>query len=108
MSKEKMDNRRRDAKSQVCFTHTKKLLSVLGERKPALAVLENVLGIAKVMTIVCRMLAKLGCYFVIVVKLDSQDLGVPIARPRYYFILVRKNAAITVEPGARPHQNGMW
>ena len=73
----------------------KKLLKVLEERKPALAVLENVLGIAKVMNIVCRMLAKLGCYFVIVVKLDSQDLGVPIARPRYYFILVRKNAAIT-------------
>ena len=73
----------------------KKLLQVLEERKPALAVLENVLGIAKVIMIVCGMLAKLGCYFIIVVKLDSQDLGVPIARPRYYFILVRKDAAIT-------------
>ena len=72
-----------------------KLLKVLEERKPALAVLENVVGIEKVMQQVCKMLGKLGCYFVIVVKIDSEALGVPLRRPRYYFILVRKDVSIT-------------
>lgn len=71
-----------------------KLLQVLRARRPALAVLENVLGIEKVMKPVCNMLRKLGCYFIIVVKIDSKELGVPLSRPRYYFILVRQNAAI--------------
>ena len=71
------------------------LLKVLEERKPALAVLENVVGIETVMQKVCQMLGKLGCYFVIVVKIDSEALGVPLRRPRYYFILVRKDVPIT-------------
>ena len=71
------------------------LLKVLKERKPALAVLENVVGIEKVMQKVCQMLGKLGCYFVIVVQIDSEALGVPVRRPRYYFILVRKDVPIT-------------
>ena len=70
------------------------LLKVLEERKPALAVLENVVGIETVMQKVCQMLGKLGCYFVIVVKIDSEALGVPLRRPRYYFILVRKDVSI--------------
>ena len=73
----------------------KKLLEVLEVRKPPLAVLENVLGIEKVMRQVCKMFTKLGCYFVIVVKIDCKELGVPVRRPRYYFILVRKDLAIT-------------
>ena len=44
---------------------------------------------------VCQRLGKLGCYFVIVVKIDSEALGVPLRRPRYYFILVRKDVSIT-------------
>ena len=72
-----------------------KLLKVLEERKPALAVLENAVGIQAVMQKVCQMLGKLGCYFVIVVKIDSEALGVPLKRPRYYFILVRKDVSIT-------------
>ena len=71
------------------------LLKVLEERKPALAVLENVVGIEATMQKVCQRLGKLGCYFVIVVKIDSEALGVPLRRPRYYFILVRKDVSIT-------------
>ena len=80
---------------EVAFKPFLELLKVLKERKPALAVLENVVGIEKVMQEVCQMLGKLGCYFVIVVKIDSEALGVPLRRPRYYFILVRKDVSIT-------------
>ena len=71
------------------------LLKVLEERKPALAVLENVVGIEAVLQKVCQRLGKLGCYLVIVVKIDSEALGVPLKRPRYYFILVRKDVSIS-------------
>ena len=73
----------------------RKLLELLDKRAPPLAVLENVLGILKVMKQVCDMLRRLGRYFVIVVKIDSKDLGEAVARPRYYFILVRKDLAIS-------------
>ena len=44
---------------------------------------------------VCQRLGKLGCYFVIVMKIDSEALGVPLRRPHNYFILVRKDVSIT-------------
>ena len=72
-----------------------KILEVLRERKPALAVLENVIGIAKVKKKVLAMLVKLGCYIIIVVQIDSKALGVAVSRPRYYFILLRVDRAIT-------------
>ena len=72
-----------------------KVRDVLRERQPPLAILENVLGIEKVMEQVCRVLRALGSYFVIVVKIDSKELGAPISRPRFYFILVRQDRAIT-------------
>ena len=75
----------------------KKLLEVLAERKPALAVLENVMGIKKVMKQVCQKLVKLGCYIITITKIDSVELGVPVRRPRYYFVLVRKDVAITTD-----------
>ena len=40
-------------------------------------------------------LGKLGCYFVIVVKMDSETLGVPPRRPRYYLIPVWSDVSIT-------------
>ena len=71
-----------------------KVLEVLRERKPRLAVLENVLGIRKVITKVLKYLEKLEIFTIIVLPIDSQDLGEPLARPRYYFILVRRDVGV--------------
>lgn len=70
-----------------------KILEVLKTCLPAMAVLENVKGVKKVMKAVIKALQRLQWYFVIVVPIDSVDLGEPVHRPRYYFILVRRDVA---------------
>ena len=63
-----------------------------------LAVLENVKGIRKVMVRVTEALKKLGLYQVLVVPIDCVALGVPVSRPRYYFILIRRDVVVSLEP----------
>ena len=71
-----------------------KVLEVLRTRKPKLAVLENVLGIRKVMKKILGYLRRLLIYWVIVVPIDSMDLGEPVSRPRYYLLLVRRDVGV--------------
>jgi site-specific DNA-cytosine methylase len=71
-----------------------KCVKVIAAKLPPLVILENVMGIAKVMDRVAKELQKLQGYFIFVVPIDSKDLGEPVARPRYYFILVRRDAAV--------------
>ena len=70
------------------------ILRVLRERKPKLAVLENVMGIRQVMAKVLRYLGGTRMYQVIVLPIDSLDLGEPVSRPRYYFLLVRRDVGV--------------
>ena len=70
------------------------VLEVLRHKKPKLAVLENVLGIRQVMRKVLRYLRGLKFYWIIVLPIDSQDLGEPVARPRYFFLLVRRGVEV--------------
>lgn len=71
-----------------------KVVDVLRTRRPKLAVLENVLGIRDVMKKVLGYLLRLQIYLIIVLPIDSQDLGEPVARPRYYFLLVRRDVGV--------------
>jgi site-specific DNA-cytosine methylase len=71
-----------------------KCLRVIASKLPPVAILENVMGIVKVMDRVAKELQKLKSYFVLVIPIDSKDLGEPVARPRYYFILVRRDTAL--------------
>ena len=71
-----------------------KVLEVLRTRRPKLALLENVLGIRKVMKKILGYLRKLLIYWVIVLPIDSMDLGEPVTRPRYYFLLVRRDVGV--------------
>ena len=61
---------------------------------PPVAILENVLGIRQVMTHVVSYFARLGWYYVLVIPIDSAELGEPVKRPRYYFVLLRRDVAI--------------
>ena len=71
-------------------------LKVLEELEPAFAAMGSFLDIGAVMhKKVCQRLGKLGCYFVIVVKMDSETLGVPPRRPRYYLIPLWKDVSTT-------------
>ena len=65
---------------------------------PAAAVLENVLGIDRVLTRVLRCLENLLWYHVLVMLIDSASLGEPVSRPRYYFILIRKDVSLLTAP----------
>ena len=76
------------------------MFSGLKQRRPPLAVLENVGGLRRVMAKVLRDLEKLKWYFVIWMMIDSEALGEPVSRPRCYFLLVRRDASISSDAGA--------
>ena len=63
-------------------------------RLPPVAVLENVHGIRRVMSHVVSHFVKLRWYYVFVIAIDSAELGEPVKRPRYYFVLVRRDVAV--------------
>ena len=76
------------------------VLKFLKHRRPALAVLENVLGLRRVIGKVLRDLEKLKWYYVFWMTIDSEDLGELVARPRCYFLLVRRDASISSDVSA--------
>ena len=61
---------------------------------PAVAVLENVLGIKRVLARVWRALRSLQWYEVLTLEIDPHDMGEPVARPRVFFILIRVDVAV--------------
>ena len=70
------------------------LLEVLREKAPPIAILENVVGLGRVVQKVLRDLQRLRQYYVLWMNINSEDLGEPVARPRYYFLLIRYDACI--------------
>ena len=61
---------------------------------PAVAVLENVLGIKRVLCKVWRALRSLQWYEVLTVVIDPSTHGEPVSRPRVFFLLVRVDVAV--------------
>ena len=70
------------------------ILRILREKEPPLAILENVVGLGRVVDKVLRDLRRLRRYYVLWMQINSEDLGEPVARPRYYFLLIRYDAGI--------------
>jgi len=69
------------------------VLKTLAAALPAVAVLENVSGIQRYMQKVWRHLRALRWYEVLTVRLDPADMGEPVRRNRYYFLLLRADVA---------------
>ena len=76
------------------------MLRYLRAKLPALAILENVIGLNKVMNRVLRDFEQLGCYHIIRMPIDPMKLGEPVSRPRYYFVLLRHDACISTDTAA--------
>jgi len=74
-------------------------LVVLRAKRPCLAILENVVGLTRVMPKVLRDLERLRWYHIFAMRLDSKDFGEPVPRPRFYFLLVRRDLSITTDVG---------
>ncbi len=84
------------------------VLKLLRQRRPRLAVLENVTGIRRVMPSVMKRLRSLIVYDVHVLHLDPRDFGEPVHRSRVYFVLVLKDGArVQGESEAGPLIEGM-
>ena len=73
------------------------VVRVLGRSRPLLAVFENVIGIKAVLSQVLSRMAQVPGCIVIVLPIDVTDLGEPVSRPRYYFLLVRQDVAVTTD-----------
>ena len=71
-----------------------KLLNVLKEMMPAVALLENVEGIERYMPKVWKALNKLKLYEILTVHVDPFCMGEPVHRPRIYFVLIRADVAV--------------
>jgi site-specific DNA-cytosine methylase len=70
------------------------LLETLREKKPLIAVLENVSGLRTYLERIHRELYKLGWYEVLTIEVDPWDMGEPVRRRRFYFLLVRTDVAV--------------
>ena len=81
--------RLRDPKARPFFA----MLQTLKENTPQLAVLENVIGLRSVLHTVFARLQRLKQYHILVFIIDPADMGEPVRRPRYYFVLVRRDVA---------------
>ena len=75
------------------------LLKVLRSKLPAMAILENVVGLRKVLRRVLRDLKALRCYTILYFILDPTHFGEPVSRPRYYFLLLRRDAVVSRNVG---------
>ena len=60
------------------------LVKVLREKKPPLAILENVVGLGRVVQKVLRDWQRLRQYYVWRMNINSVDMGEPMGRPRYF------------------------
>lgn len=70
------------------------LIRLLRHRRPRMVILENVIGLSRVMKKVVADLERLGVYRIFIMFIDSAELGEPVARPRYYFLLLRVDSII--------------
>jgi len=70
------------------------MLSALRQALPQLAILENVLGIRQVMAKMWKHTRKLRWYEALTFLIDPADMGEPVRRPRYYFVLIRSDVAV--------------
>jgi site-specific DNA-cytosine methylase len=70
------------------------VLKTLREKKPLIAVLENVSGLRTYLERIHRELYKLGWYEVLTIEVDPWDMGEPVRRRRFYFLLVRTDVAV--------------
>lgn len=63
-------------------------------QKPLFGILENVRGIKRCLPQVLSHLRSSNLHFVTHIDVDSKELGKELARPRVYFLLIRKDVAI--------------
>jgi site-specific DNA-cytosine methylase len=71
------------------------VVDTIKAKLPQVAVLENVRGIKVVMHTIMRSLRSNQQYHIFTLNMNPVHLGEPIQRPRIYFLLVRKDCAIT-------------
>ena len=69
------------------------VLKTLRTMLPPVAVLENVVGVARYLEKVWSRLSQLRWYEVLTVRINPKDMGEPVVRNRIYFILVRLDVA---------------
>ena len=69
-------------------------VKVIREHLPMVAILENVEGIKSVMKYVVNYFVNLLWYYVLVIPINSVELGEPVRRPRVYFVLIRRDVAL--------------
>jgi hypothetical protein len=70
------------------------MLNTLRKQLPVIAVLENVSGLRTYLERVHRELYALGWYEVLTIEVDPWDMGEPVRRRRFYFLLVRTDVAV--------------
>ena len=86
------------------------VLRHMRECQPQVSVLENVLGIKRVLPQILARLRALGVYHIFVVQMDPRELGEPVRRPRMYFLMIRRDVALLGDDAEtmRSMLDAMW
>ena len=76
------------------------MLRLMQTKRPQVAVLENVPGLARVRARLERSLRGIGGYCITILRLDPRMLGEPVCRPRLYIVCVRLDVLVSTSRGA--------
>lgn len=71
------------------------VLATIREACPPLVILENVVGLRRVLPTILKHLVSLRHYFVLLQQMDPTHMGEPVRRPRLYFLLIRRDIAVS-------------
>jgi site-specific DNA-cytosine methylase len=71
-----------------------KVTETIREQKPRMVVLENVIGLKRVIDDVMEELDSIPGYFTMHIDIDPYTLGCPTARPRIYILMISRASLI--------------
>ena len=83
------------------------MVRTISTKLPPIAVLENVSGLRTHLARVHRALHRIGWYEVLTVMIDPYDMGEPVRRRRFYFLLIRVDVAVATGSSLDEHAKAL-
>ena len=85
----------------------REMVRTISTKLPPIAVLENVGGLRSHLARVHRVLRRIGWYEVLTVMIDPYEMGEPMRRQRFYFLLIRVDVAVATGGALDEHAKAL-
>ena len=83
------------------------MVRTISTKLPPIVVLENVSGLRTHLARVHRVLHRIGWYEVLTVMIDPYEMGEPVRRRRFYFLLIRVDVAVATGSSLDEHAKAL-